>query len=311
MPLNTPTIIPTPVLVQDSQQDQIQGDPFFRPETNTVVIGQPVPVSTPPQSTAPGAGQTKSQVLIGQSGSQRGFRYPNDLGETGSEPFIIFDIHDNVLKDSKSKGVIAMYMPPTIKTAYKALYSEIRNLAKFYSTQGRAAWNDIANMEVGKLGETVGFNVANVFSDSVATSQAELNLRKLLNPQMTQAFNGMSFRNFQFDFQMMARSPEESEAINNIIYNFKLHMHPGLEGTVDDSSRFITYPETFLITLFTPETKYIFRTGRCVLTDMDVDYAGSGVPSFFDKTGAPVDIRMTLQFTEMAQLHKEDIKQGL
>jgi hypothetical protein len=319
MALNPPPIIPTPVLVQNPEPFPDQNPTFPQSEDNPpVIVDSPQPEQNPstPDITNPqpdGEQSTSEGIIQSKELNFQSHRYPLDLGKVGQEPFILFDVRDWQKKESESMGVIALYMPPTIRSSYKALYSEIRDLAKYAGAQAQGLASDMmgrGNMNEGDFITALGLNAANLLGDNLASSLIEFNAKKILNPQMTQAFNGMAFRSFQFDFQLMAKSPKESEAINNIIYAFKYYMHPGASGSLDDSSIFLDYPQNFIIKLYTPETKYIFSTDRCVLTDVDVDYAGSGVPSFFDRTGAPVDIRLTLRFVEISWLSKEDIKKG-
>jgi hypothetical protein len=122
---------------------------------------------------------------------------------------------------------------------------------------------------------------------------------------MSLLFKGMDLRTFGFSFQMMARNKQETENIQNIIKTFKMAMHPGSE---DGSARWLNYPDNFNIGLFSPANKYLFNFNTCVLTGMDVNYAGSGIPSFFTGTGAPVDLRMNLTFKELSIVTRDDIE---
>jgi hypothetical protein len=325
--INPPTIVPTPVIVNNPDPVPDQSPTFPQSaDSPPEPILPPAPEENPsvsdPATPQQPTQQTISESILSSSELNfRSHRYPLDLGKIGQEPFIIFDVRDWSNKESESLGVIALYMPPTIRSSYKALYSEIRDLAKYAGAQGSGLGAEFGQnafnfgpsqrtMSNEDFFSAIGLNIANLMGDNLASSLIEFNAKKILNPQMTQAFNGMAFRSFQFDFQLMARSAEESEAINNIIYAFKYYMHPGAAAGTNASEIFLEYPENFIIRLYTPETKYIFSTDRCVLTDVDVDYAGSGIPTFFDRTGAPVDIRLTLRFVEISWLSKEDIKKG-
>lgn len=114
---------------------------------------------------------------------------------------------------------------------------------------------------------------------------------------------------------MMARNAGESDAIRDIIKSFKAGMHPSVAPR---NSRFWVYPDSFNITLMVPNVAnmpgeaapYLFQIKNAVLENMEVNYAGSGIPSFFGETGAPVDIRMTLQFKELDILTREQIIEG-
>lgn len=251
--------------------------------------------------------------LINNPFAAPSYRYPSDLGTAGSEPYIIFDIRDGVAFDAKSKGTIALYMPPTLKATYGMNYEqqelEADQLIDFAQRSLSNGWGAFAK-DLWDTGWRNAGKVANTaFKNS--DSRVEQNQRKIVNPHMATLFKGVKFRTFQFDFQMMAKNADESKAIQDIIFNFKYAMHPDI---VDPSSnlatRYYFYPDNFLIGLFSPADKYLFKISTCVLTDMSVDYAGSGVPSFFQDTGAPVDVRMSLSFTELEFLTKQRISKG-
>lgn len=194
-----------------------------------------------------------------------------------------------------------MYMPATLKVRYATQYEEISlDWDRFKAAVG-GVWNSpkrslgkvLANTASGVTGANFdqGFELANGIT---------------VNPHMALLFRGVNFREFQFDFQMMARNEAESNAIQNIIYQFKYHMHPALDA--NDPQRWLQYPENFTIEFFSPTEDYLFKINNCALQGMEVDYAGSGVPSFFTNTGAPVDIRMSLNFKELAIATKENIE---
>jgi len=111
-------------------------------------------------------------------------------------------------------------------------------------------------------------------------NEAEFRSKGILDPQAALLFKGVEFREFQFDFQLLARTKEESENIRKIIKTFKWAMHPAKGGGVTWQ-----YPCFFEIYLLTPTRKYMFNIMNSALIRMDVDYGGSGIPAFFTKTG--------------------------
>jgi len=244
--------------------------------------------------------------------SQPSYKYPLNVGQVGQEPYMLFDIRDSIIQGAPPKGFITLYMPATISVRYAANYQELSDWSSFSTNSGFGdfgasidTWSK-AGQGLMDLGEFVGHSILG----GSARAQAEFQGKKLINPHMTQAFTGMSFRQFNFEFNMLAKNKQESEQINNIIYTFKLHMHPNVKDSSGDTSRFFTYPEQFVIGLFSPNDKYLFKISKCVLTEMNVNYAGSGVPTFFDETGAPVDVRMSLTFNELLPMNKSNIEKG-
>jgi hypothetical protein len=263
--------------------------------------------------------------------------YPNDLGEKGQEAFMIFKIMEPVRLfggEPKEKKSIALYLPATLRVAYGADYEDftdyikqIVNLGQDVLTAGAAVPGGIAGLSeqayrgtlnldtlassLGSAGKALGTeawhavgNVAGVLSSDIRRKFQQMD-SSLLNPHMAVAFTGVPFRKFEFSFQMMARTEHESFTIREIIREFKKAMHP----TIDSSAtRRWIYPDNFKIKMFTPVegNKFLFEIDTCALTSVNVDYAGSGVPSFFSRTGAPVDVRMTLTFQELKVLTSED-----
>jgi hypothetical protein len=137
-------------------------------------------------------------------------------------------------------------------------------------------------------------------------NEVEFGNKMIIDPKNALLFKGVNFRRFQFDFQMMARNAGEAESIRQIIKAFKYGMHPGggASGGADGGAVW-TYPHFFEIYLCTPTRKYMFNIMNAALEEMDVDYGGSGVASFFRENGAPVDIRLSLQFKELFVLTKD------
>jgi len=73
---------------------------------------------------------------------------------------------------------------------------------------------------------------------------------------------------------------------------------------------FLNYPDTFDIFLFSPAMRYLFQIQRSVLTNMDVNYNGNDVASFFKGTGAPTKVTLTVDFQETELLTKERVING-
>ena len=126
------------------------------------------------------------------------------------------------------------------------------------------------------------------------------------NPKKEQIFKSVNFREFTFDYTFSPRSPEEAQAVRNIIYMFKLHMHPEYK----DANNFIfLYPSEFDIYYYQggKENLNIHRHPSCVLKNMSINYTPNGAFNTFDD-GMPTQINVQLQFVELAILTKETIQ---
>jgi len=263
--------------------------------------------------------------------------FPSDLFTPANEAFILFVKRDPVNQNEISKDTdkdsparMALYMPPQMKVNYGSQWEEIQMTVFQYMDMGKEGAagaefvkNVAGGTDAGRKAamdaaiQAVGRGFTNLLDFTASGSnfgqQFEQLTKKTLNPHMALLFKGVSFREFSFDFQMMARNEEETEAIRKIIRSFKAGMHPKIE---DGSGRYMIYPDTFDIYLKTgvkgtnTDSEYLFQIKTAALTGMSVDYAGSGIPSFFAANGAPVDIRLSLSFKELGVLTREDVHKG-
>lgn len=134
--------------------------------------------------------------------------------------------------------------------------------------------------------------------------------RKAANPRKEQVFKGVEYRRFTFDYQFSPQNAAEAQAVQNIIYMFKYHMHPEFK---DDSANFIyIYPSEFDIEYYIggEQNMNLNKISSCVLTEMNVNYAPNCVFATFPD-GSPTQINMTLNFVELEALTKERIDRGL
>lgn len=255
-------------------------------------------------------------------------KFPSDLWFPGQEPFIYFNIRQSLDGTLKPMGNISMYMPSTMKVNYGAGWSEYENVgAKMKALSGmdllgaakslgEGNMSDLYDKTIGGLAnanlmQLVKYGASNVADAKLNPAYSQLvrdamfKERKIVNPFVSQMYEGPVFRQFQLDFGLYARNASESYSISDIIKAFKMAMHPNaVQGT---ESVFFDFPYVFDIFFITPATDKMFNIKRAVLTDMMVDYAGAGTASFFNSTWAPVDIQMSLTFKEMELLTQNEI----
>jgi len=126
------------------------------------------------------------------------------------------------------------------------------------------------------------------------------------NPFREVLFEMMDFRSFKFKYKFMPRNDSELNSVKKIIDEFKFHMHPELSK----NKFFLIYPADFNIVYYFrgSANEFVHKIGRCVLTDMSVEY-GSGEYTAFSN-GSPSEINMALSFQETEMLTKERILAG-
>lgn len=209
---------------------------------------------------------------------------------------------------------IALHNPNTLTTKYTINY-EPENLEIFGGIVAGTAALKKASEKKG--GSNISKDAANQGTAAAIATGLSIpgtgGFSKLTglapNPRKEQIFKGVEFRDFTFEYQFYPRNAQEAANVQNIIYQFKLHMHPEFK----DAQNFLyVYPSEFDIFYYngTQENLYINRHTSCVLTDMTVDYSPNGQFTSFDN-GNPTQINITLVFKELATLTKEKIQDGL
>lgn len=253
-----------------------------------------------------------SRVLANNPWSSPSLTYPENLGSVEQSPYIIFSIRDSVSRTARERGTIAMYMPPDLKVSYSTKYEELDISIDQFMSLIKYSRSDVDLEDKIKSFFRDGF-VGMVDKATGANAMAALERfnGRIINPHQAILFKGVEPRVFSFTFNLFAKNVQESETIKQIIHVFKYAAHPDTMEPGDAlSKRFFYYPENFLIGLFSPEDKYLWKIGLCALENIEVDYGGSSIPAFFSKTGAPVHITLALKFKELEILDKNRITQG-
>lgn len=132
----------------------------------------------------------------------------------------------------------------------------------------------------------------------------DVTTKTTLNPFREQLFEQMDFRSFAFNYVFAPKNETEFENVMQIIQLFKYHMHPELA----EGKTIMIYPSEFNIEYMYKDERntYINQISSCALTNMDVSYGGADFTTFQLKPGAPSQISMRLQFTELEMLVRKD-----
>ena len=140
--------------------------------------------------------------------------------------------------------------------------------------------------------------------------------RVTINPNVRTAFNGVTTRDFLFQFDFYPKSEEESEAVYYIIKDFRLNAYPDRiegKGFVPVAYK---YPNIYKIRLLSGANgKEIFRNvGTPIkfsyLQNIEANYSRNQGEGLF-KNGAPTHIQLSLNFKEYKALDRQDIDNEL
>lgn len=201
-------------------------------------------------------------------------------------------------------AAIALYIPNQISARYSASWSEEETAA--FSAAAKGA-GEVARGLKGNAKGVAG-EVLTALALDKGQFGKEMGIAAGLasNPKKEQAFRGIDFRTFSFEYNFAPQSPDEAQNVLNIIRAFKYHMHPEFKS---ENAFLYIYPSEFDITYYkgNAENLNIHRHTSCVLTEVSVNYSPNGVFSTFDN-GMPTQITLSLTFKELQTLSKETIE---
>ena len=243
------------------------------------------------------------------------------------------------LKTAKAKYNIVLPMPNQIAQANTVGWGESRisalagagynmaagalegaGAASGFLASAAAAVNKVK--EVGKAnldaGISVGSEVRNYLRDMAAASAinavAGTNIRagdfmartqgKIVNQNLELLFNGVALRPFSFAWDLTPRDEKEAGVIREIFY--KLKQSSAARRT---NNLFLGSPDVWRLSYRkgTQVHGFLNRFKICALTSVGINYTGSGqYASYNDSMGTPVHMQLSLNFTELEPIYRED-----
>lgn len=139
-------------------------------------------------------------------------------------------------------------------------------------------------------------------------------LRVTVDPNVRTLFRGVAVRQFSFQFKFIAKNSREAKEVKSIIKRLRFYAYPESIQFGGESGESISvgfkYPHPFEIrAAYVSEKGVETRIGPlmkdCYLTNIQTNYNPSSMS--FHSDGEPVEIDLSLSFTEQTTLHKSDI----
>lgn len=185
--------------------------------------------------------------------------------------------------------------------------------------------------EIGaRLGENASLLGVSLLGQNI-TDLALYNSGYALNPQLQVLFKGSKNREFVFTFKFIPRNSYEALTVESIIRTLRYHAAPNYQTSATEdtlagtfagvgtgalnNSRYFIPPSQFEIEfLVIADSAAVYndkmpRIAKCVLTNIDVNYAPSGQFAAYQDF-QPVETQLQLTFTETVVLTKPDIQAG-
>ena len=219
---------------------------------------------------------------------------------------------------------IALYMPPSVQVSYGAKYAdqEIGVMAESANAAIRAFMNtegDWTAKTAVAAGTTIGgaaSGIANWAKQKLpAGGEAifAINSGSIITPRMELMFEGITRRNFSFNFIFIPKSEQEANVIDLIVKEFKYHMasnYGGLGMGGVDGVREMEIPDFFNIRYMYQghQNQYLNKIKQCVLQTAAVEYGSDRYKAYAG--GRPQTTKLSLSFQELEIITKDYIEQG-
>jgi predicted HTH domain antitoxin len=247
---------------------------------------------------------------------------------------------------------VSLFLPENLSVNYNSQYSDI-SITEELGLLGMAG-SAISDYSKGQLKDqitTYGVGGAAAIVDSKLGAGIGQGIGALaaqgagvfINPQMQLLYKGVGLREFQLEFIMTPKSPDEAKVVQNICDTLTFYSLPGISGAQSGKSgQFLTPPQIFSIqfkflgqstilgklsniltsalnnsglgfltqsntgVISNANPAKLFTINDCVLENVSVNYAPNGWSAY--KDGYPVQTSLSLQFKETTMITKDQFK---
>lgn len=202
----------------------------------------------------------------------------------------------------ESENKITLPMPQQMVDNHSVSYEQTE-IGQFTGAAVEAAFSRMASDASGTMTNTLQALTAGLTSalggfikgatgfDPALAGRAATGLAP--NQFLTVLLKGPQYKKYEFSWKLSPRNEGESESIRKIIALLNKSMAPGLTG----AQAFFTFPKVFKVGFSNEGVLYRFKPA--VLENMTINYAPSGAPAFYSRTGAPDTVELRLQFLEI------------
>jgi len=163
-------------------------------------------------------------------------------------------------------------------------------------------WEQTSIKDQGRkiAGQFLPQSVNNVASGVAAIAGAALGIT--VNPGLFMLFTQPNFKEYVFNWDLVANNEDETRRIADIVNSFKFAAAPTSQGVYYD------YPDIAIMKLF-PKDYYTFVMKPAAITSVQAQYNGAGQPAFL-RNGAPVNVKLAVQFKEIQIWEKNSWSRG-
>lgn len=271
---------------------------------------------------AGGAGAAIGEYGDSAISSILGLQKDDSIGNKFKSRLEGFGVRRNV-EDIKTQ--IILPMPENIGVAYDQQYLEAG------MTQALGLPGLVAQAFAARQGGAAPIKSLEPYALELATSLAQnvpgvgSNADRILffgttglvvNPQLEMLFTSSALRRFVLDFKLTPKNKEDSLRLfskdyrTGIISALKYYSAPEIPNNLSTGRYFIP-PAQFELEFYRGgnyKNESLFKTKKCVLTSVSVDYTPNGYITHED--GSPAQISMQLNFVETSIISRSDYLNG-
>ena len=201
------------------------------------------------------------------------------------------------LTEANLKNGIIPAAAAALEEAKKQINANVKSSALFGTATKQYIRDYAASQAINAL---AGTNIR--AGDILARTQG-----KIVNQNLELLFNGVALRPFSFAWDLTPRDEKEAGVIREIFY--KLKQSSAARRT---NNLFLGSPDVWRISYRkgTQVHGFLNRFKICALTTVGINYTGSGqYSSYNDSMGTPVHMQLSLNFTELEPIYREDYDQ--
>lgn len=242
-------------------------------------------------------------------GEKNTFVFPSTLTTQPTQPFLklMFYKFDSTVKSGSETKVSGLITDTFYLEAPKDQLNEQYN----HTWNEEGDYRYISENFIKTLQENFQNRVKNFITrgmfDDIAQQFINANYYQeghKLNDYKAMCYQGMNFRMFNFNFDFIPHSKEESESLFKMINRLKQITMPKY------NAQYIEFPEVCKIEMNTANGIQLYKSGFCGVTNMSFDYSSGsdGLRTHVD--GYPVSVKMNLEIQEIFKATENDVFYG-
>lgn len=173
--------------------------------------------------------------------------------------------------------------------------SGVNNELKKMAISNSDAEAIIRGGDASTIGQNLKFLLRSATPNGLSTA-IDQGLGATVNPKMSLSFDGLDMKTHAFDWNLMVRSPNESNSLAAIQNTIKRNIHPRYASAGTFQRAMLRYPSVVDIFFVGLDQDYFFKFKTCMVQSFSLNYTPNGLSII--EGGKPAGAQMSLQLVE-------------